>query len=104
MYSFVGSKSSFWSGWCPQPREEEMTHWPEETVKEKFPEAKKLLSVVSADKIFQDLSSDSHKPIFNELQEEVKTLFNKARLSDSCKAKLTQIIPAPLAVGAKLHK
>ena len=50
VYNFVGGKSSFWSGWCPQPRKEEMAGWPEETVKavqENFPKAKELLNVIS---------------------------------------------------------
>ena len=107
VYNFVGGRSSFWSGWCPQPCGEEMANWPEETVKaveHNFPKAKKLLNVISADKIFQDITPGSHKPIFKELQEKVQTLLKKAQLSDSCKAILTQVIPAPLAVEAKLQR
>ena len=104
VYNFVGGRSSFWSGWCPQPTEEEMKDWPSEirkAVQEYFPRAKEFLNVISADDIFKDLKSATPSPIFGNLQSQVQALLSKA--SSSCEA-VSQVIPAPLAVEAETNK
>jgi spermidine synthase len=48
MNNFFGGRSSFWSGWCPEPAREEMVELPEEVINavhEYFPAAKQLLKV-----------------------------------------------------------
>ena len=101
-YSFFGGRSSFWSGWCPEPTEAEMEGWPEElikVVKEYFPKAKKLLNVTAANQIFSD--STHHKPIFGELQNEVHT-----KIAQACGKieAVKDVIHAPLAVEAKTQR
>ena len=104
LYNFVGGRSSFWSGWCPQPTEEEMESWPSEirkVVQDYFPDAKKMLNIISADDIFKDVKSADPKPIFGKLQTQVQSLFQSAR--GACEA-VTNVIPAPLAVEAKTDR
>ena len=102
-YSFFGGRSSFWSGWCPQPSEDEMEGWPRELVKvvqEYFPEAKKLLNVVTADQIFQT-SNAHHQPVFGKLQQEVHS-----KITQACGGieAVKEVIHAPLAVEAKMQR
>ncbi|ORU95107.1 MAG: hypothetical protein A6F71_10615 [Cycloclasticus sp. symbiont of Poecilosclerida sp. M] len=51
---FFGGRSSFWSGWSPEPTVEEMEGWPTEVkdnLKTYFPLAKKLLNIYPVDEI-----------------------------------------------------
>lgn len=102
MNNFFGGKSSFWSGWCPEPNDDEMSEWPEETKKvvhDYFPAAKELLNVVPADKICK--RAEGSDPIFgalqNDLQEKLKHLPSKIEA-------FTRYMPAPLAVGAQMYR
>lgn len=103
-YSFFGGRSSFWSGWCPQPTEVEMEGWPKElvkVVKEYFPKAKELLNIVPADEIFSDGAHP--RPMFGELQKEVLIKVERATHTiQTCTVK--DVIPAPLAVKAKTQR
>lgn len=101
-YSFFGGRSSFWSGWCPEPTETEMDGWPKEVVeviKGYFPKAKKFLNIVPADQIFKD--GAHHQPMFGKLQKEVQSLVKQA--SSTIEA-VRDAIPAPLAVEAKTQR
>lgn len=101
-YSFFGGRSSFWSGWCPEPTEAEMEGWPKElvkVVKDYFPKAKELLNIVSADEIFGDGIHD--QPIFGELQKEVHA---KIKQASSKIETVKDVIPAPLAVKANTQR
>ena len=101
-YSFFGGRSSFWSGWCPEPTQAEMEGWPEEVIKvirDYFPKAKEFLNVIPADKIFKDRAH--HHPMFGELQSKVQSMLREA--SGKVEA-VSDVIPAPLAVEAKKQR
>jgi hypothetical protein len=103
-YSFFGGRSSFWSGWCPEPKEAEMEGWPRElikVIKDYFPKAKEMLNVVPADKIFSDGAHVHHLPIFGKLQEEVHRRITGA--SGEIEA-VKDVFPTPLAVKAKQQR
>lgn len=102
MNNFFGGRSSFWSAWCPEPTDDEMTDWPEETkaaVHKYFPAAKDLLNVIPADEICKSESGED--PIFGELQCDIQE-----RLQDlpSKVPAVTRNMPAPLAVGAQMYR
>ena len=101
-YSFFGGRSLFWSGWCPEPTEAEMEGWPKElvkVVKDYFPKAKELLNIVPANEIFSD---GAHKqPIFGKLQTEAHDKIKQACCTIEA---VKDVIPAPLAVKAKMQR
>ena len=104
MNNFFGGRSSFWSGWCPEPTDKEMEDWPPEvihTVHQYFPQAAKLLNVVSADKIFDKELHEDVKPMFKQLQLSVQKMLMD---SESKISTVTRVIPAPLAVGANMYR
>ena len=101
-HNFFGGKSPFWSGWCPEPTDDEMKGWPGRTKKavhEYFHEAKKLLNVIPADEICHRESGS--KPIFGELQGDIQDRLKD--LSDQIPA-VTRCMAAPLAVGAQMYR
>ena len=106
MNNFFGGRSPFWSGWCPEPTDEEMEGWPEEVMKvvhDYFPAANELLNVVPADEIFgKDRRSKRTKPVFGELQKSVQTVLLEQ--APSRIEAVTRIFPAPLAVGASMYR
>ena len=70
-----GGQSGFWRGWCPRPTREELDGWPEsvkDIIEKYFPEAAKLINVVSADQIGINgkkcYKDDGHSCVFGELQ------------------------------------
>lgn len=94
--NFFGGNSSFWSGWCPDPTNEEMRDWPDEiqkSVHNYLPLAKTLLNVVQADKISEK--------IFQVLQNSVQTKLNEWSSSSKTKGIITRVEPAPLAICAE---
>ena len=102
MVPFFGGRSIQWSAWCPEPTPEEMRGWPKqvvETVREYFPEAKKLLNVVNADEIDKgrETAPPGGRPIYGVMQRQLTKLLQdqQGRVPT-----LTRVIPAPLAVGA----
>ena len=100
--NFFGGKSSFWSGWCPEPTDEDMSEWPDETkevVKRYFPAAKELLKVIPADQI----SKEEHgkDSIYGELQDDVYEMLKD--ISTKIEA-ITESMPAPLAVKADMYR
>ena len=99
-YKYFGGKSTFWSGWCPEPSEAEMEGWPKETieaVKEYFGKAKELLNIVQADEIFSNGANDE-LPMFGNLQQYIQKKIKAA--SNGIKG-VKDVIPAPLTVKAK---
>ena len=102
-YSFFGGRSSFWSGWCPEPTEAEMEGWPRElltVVKEYFPKAKDLLNIVQADKIFSDGAHP--RSMFGKLQQKVQS--ESAKQGSGKIEAVRDVIPAPLAIEAKTQR
>ena len=104
MNNFFGGRSSFWSAWCPEPTDDEMSEWPKKAKKvvhEYFPAAKKLLNVVPADEICAGEHGRDRDPIFGALQcgleEKLKGLPTKIEA-------VTRFMPAPLAVGAQMYR
>lgn len=102
MNQFFGGRSSFWSGWCPEPTDDEMSEWPATTKKavhDYFPAAKELLNVIPADQICErELGND---PIFGELQDDIQ---NKLKDLPSQIPTFTRCTSAPLAVGAQMYR
>ena len=102
MNNFLGGRSLFWSGWTPEPTDEEMEYWPPkviDTVHKYFGEVRELLDVVSADKIF--MTSHPAKPVYGKLQETLQLALGK--VSDNVDT-ITRMIPGPLAVKSKSHR
>ena len=102
MNNFFGGRSSFWSGWCPEPEDHEMSEWPAETkevVHRFFPAAKKLLNVTPADKICK--KEEGSDPIFGTLQCDIQEMLKDL---PSQIAAITRTMPAPLAVGAQMYR
>ena len=95
MNNFFGGRSSFWSGWCPKPKKDEMAEWPVEVIRKVhkyFPKAMLLLNVIPADKISP---KNAKGKIFGKLQDIVyKRLINE----------LTRVEHAPLAVRADMYR
>ena len=99
MHNFFGGRSLFWSGWCPEPTDDEMEEWPDEViekVRKYFPEAKSLLSVVPANEISSD-----NDAIFGKLQDLV---YAKLQSAPSIIPGLTRVEHAPLAVRTDMHR
>jgi len=103
--NFFGGRSLLWSGWTPEPADEEMEHWPPEvidTVHKYFGEVRELMNVIAADKIFvtnQSVSANqSAKPVFGKLQERLQLSLAKA--SHNIDA-ITKVIPGPLAAKCR---
>lgn len=102
MNNFFGGRSSFWSGWCPEPTDDEMSEWPEKTKKvvhDYFPAAKELLNVIPADEICD--RGTGHDPIFGALQDDVQDALKGLPSKISA---VTRFMPAPLAVGAQMYR
>ena len=106
-YNFFGGRSSFWSGWCPEPTEAQMEGWPKEIIKvvkdHYFSEAKKLLNIISADEIFSN--GAHHQPIFGDLQSKVQSKIKEASAAGTIETvQKLKVVPAPLAVQAKTQR
>ncbi|UKZ79094.1 hypothetical protein TrVFT333_006844 [Trichoderma virens FT-333] len=94
---FFGGRSTFWSAYAPQPTEDLMRDFPKSMIDASHEEgfwhsAEKLLNVIPADKIRDD--------IYCEMQKAIDDLLKK-RLSQIPTA--DTVVPAPLAVGPKSH-
>jgi choline dehydrogenase-like flavoprotein len=106
MVPFFGGRSTLWSAWCPRPTREEMEGWPEEvidTANRYFPDAEKLLNVVSANDIDRGMPvpSAGWRPVYGVLQHRLTERVQR-HLGEIASA--TRAIPAPLAVGSpELH-
>ena len=99
MHNFFGGRSIFWSGWCPEPTEDEMEEWPVEViekVRNYFSQAKSLLNVIPANKI-----SSENDAIFGKLQDIV---YAKLQSAPSEIRGLTRVEHAPLAVRADMYR
>ena len=97
-----GGRSIFWSGWCPEPIKEEMEGWPpsvKETISTYYPEAKKLMGIKSADKIFDKGCSVGHQPPIGTLQLSLQDMLANMKIPY-----VTRVIPAPLAVGSEQYR
>ena len=108
LYNFVGGRSSFWSGWCPQPTEAEMNGWPTQTVQaiiKHFPAATEMLNVISADEIFKSSKSTVQGPIFGHLQKVIQESLQEGikHCGDTNSADV-KAIAAPLAVENKKNR
>ncbi|MCB2377338.1 hypothetical protein LGH70_07085 [Hymenobacter sp. BT635] len=110
MVPFFGGRSIMWSAWCPRPTTEEMQYWPKETIaaaKAHFDSAEKLLNVVPADKIDQDLDPEhlrfvaSQRPVYRVMQHELQAML-EANLKKIPSA--TRMMAAPLAAGASVQE
>lgn len=91
---YVGGRSTYWSGWCPEPSEAELEGWPEalkKTLRPYFAKARESLGVIPASKV---KGEDS---LYGPLQDFLQDSCKLARAIDS----VTEIFPAPLAVGNK---
>ncbi|RTY88510.1 GMC oxidoreductase [Flavobacterium sp. GT3R68] len=106
MVPFFGGRSIMWSAWCPRPTQEEMQYWPQEVIdaaRAHFESAEKLLNVVPADQIDNDLSSEllSHvakqRPVYSVMQHALQEML-AANLNKVSSA--TRSMAAPLAAGA----
>lgn len=89
---FYGGRSTFWSAWCPEPSEEELTGWPENlkrSLRQYFGEATKLLGVTPANKIESMQSGFRiYDPTFQEFLEKRSKAIPALRIS-----------PGPLAMA-----
>jgi len=102
MNNFLGGRSLFWSGWTPEPTDEEMEHWPPQvinTVHKYFGEVKQLMNVVPADKIF--VKNHHSKPVYGKLQETLQQTLSKVFENVDT---ITRAIPGPLAVKCENHR
>ena len=94
---------NFWSGWSPEPNDDEMEEWPEsvkKSVHNYFPEAAYLMGIMPADTIF-DKEHSTMQAIFGMLQLSLQALLtNTANNVES----VTRVIPAPMAVGSKQQR
>ncbi|RSK43176.1 GMC oxidoreductase [Hymenobacter rigui] len=109
MVPFFGGRSIMWSAWCPRPTLEEMQYWPEHTVaaaRAHFASAEKLLNVIPADEIDQNLSPKllqlvaQQRPVYSVLQRELQAMLsaNLGRIPSA-----TRVMAAPLAVGSSVQ-
>ena len=101
MNNFFGGRSSFWSGWCPEPTADEMAEWPAEVIEKVhkyFPDAKSLLNVIPANEISP--KNDESK-IFGKLQHVV---YNRLKNAPNEIPELTRVDNAPLAVRADMYR
>ena len=104
---YLGGRSIMWSGWCPEPSNDEMPGWPNEimdTIHNYFEDATKLLNVISAKEIYKKENwcpVATYQPVYGVLQNEIEKSLKESQ------AKLTtvnRIMPAPLAVNAPLFR
>lgn len=101
MNNFFGGRSSFWSGWCPEPTRGEMTEWPDQVIEQVhryFPKAKKLLNVIPADKISPKYDE---RKIFGKLQNDV---YDQLKCAPKEIPEITRVDHAPLAVRANMYR
>jgi len=101
---FFGGRSTLWSGWCPQPHDNELEGWPASVIEilknTYWKEGSKLLNVISAGgEKRQEISKDEllgHTPIYSKLQHKVHHHLeqNLKEVGD------IRFEPAPLAVRA----
>jgi len=110
MVPFFGGRSIMWSAWCPRPTVDEMQYWPEETIKAAqahFESAEKLLNVIPADQIDNNLSGEllqavsTQRPVYSVMQKELQTML-KTNLSKVSSA--TRSMAAPLAAGSGVQE
>ena len=102
MTNFLGGRSLLWSGWTPEPTDDEMENWPPEVINnvhKYFGEVRELMNVVAADEIFD--KTQSPKPVFGKLQERLQ--FALAKASHNIDT-VTKMIPGPLAVKCKSQR
>ena len=89
---FFGGRSTFWSGWCPEPSDEDLDGWPVEvrhSLRQYLGAARKLLNVTPANKI-ESLHNDRliYGPEFQEFLE-----------TRSRGIQTLQISPGPIAMA-----
>nr|WP_294934764.1 GMC oxidoreductase [uncultured Flavobacterium sp.] len=110
MVPFFGGRSIMWSAWCPRPTQEEMQYWPQETIdaaRAHFESAEKLLNVVPADQIDNDLSPEvmrfvaQQRPIYGVMQKQLQQMLAN-NLSSVTSA--TRSMAAPLAAGSGVQE
>ena len=90
---FYGGRSTFWSGWCPEPSDDDLDGWPgavRQSLRQYFGAARKLLSVTPANKI-KSLHSDQliYGPEFQEFLE------TRCRATDQA----SQVSPGSIAMA-----
>ena len=106
---FFGGRSSYWSGWSPEPTAEEMEGWPTE-IKDKllekyFPLAKKLINVVPADEI-SDFDSEKARaegdkvPVFGPLQ---RAIYEQVKAASANIPSIYRVDNTPLASQLYVH-
>ena len=104
---YLGGKSIMWSGWCPEPSNDEMPGWPNEimdTIHNYFEDATKLLNVVSAKDIYKKENCRTiatNQPVFWVLQNGIEKSLqdNQSKLTT-----VNRIMPAPLATNTPLSR
>ncbi|MDC3953290.1 GMC oxidoreductase [Polyangium jinanense] len=111
MVPFFGGRSTLWSAWCPRPTHEEMAGWPEEVIQAAnryFEDAEKLLNVVPADKIDENLDEPKlrrkvaeSRPVYSKLQRRLQSMLKDNRHEIPS---MTRFMAAPLAVGAGVQE
>ena len=92
---YLGGRSTYWSGWCPQPSEEDMDGWPEilkQSLPQYFDEAKGLLGVIPANEIKDGSIYGAPQDFIEEKYKASPTISSITGIS---------IQPAPLAMGNK---
>lgn len=110
MVPFFGGRSILWSAWCPRPLPDEMRDWAPammEAAQRNFDAAEKLLNVVPADRIDQDLAPEAaafvsnRRPIYAALQSGIQAIVaeNLGRVTSA-----TRSMAAPIAVGAGIRE
>jgi choline dehydrogenase-like flavoprotein len=110
MVPFFGGRSILWSSWCPRPKRDEMDGWPRaliDAARRYFESAEKLLNVVPADRIDDNLKPDARKmvaeqrPVYSTMQRELQKMLEK----NIRKIKTaTRSMAAPIAVGAGVQE
>lgn len=92
---YFGGRSTYWSGWCPEPSEAELVGWPEalkQRLRPNFPRAREWLGVIPASAVKED--DCLYGPLQGFLQETCTSAL-------AAEGSVTRISPAPLAMGNK---
>ena len=86
---YLGGRSTYWSGWCPEPSEDELADWPVQ-LKTILPQycdlARKFLGVIEATEV-------NNGQIYGAVLQHL--LQERSQVGGS----ITTILPAPLAMG-----
>jgi choline dehydrogenase-like flavoprotein len=110
MVPFFGGRSIMWSAWCPRPTQKEMAYWPQEAIDAAhahFESAEKLLNVVPADQIDNDLHPGvlsrivAQRPIYGLMQKSIQDMLasNLDKIPSA-----TRSMAAPLAAGSGIQE